>query len=140
MEPSAELREIIVGWFTAAAAGDVSWRDRHVSHAPELRIVGTDPNEWLKGEPAYAFLKTEAETIGGRIKLRVLEAEAYVEGNVGWGLARPEITLGDGTNVTPRWNAVFRKDEGLEDDPAPRLARGRQRGGLRQDFRPLSDR
>jgi hypothetical protein len=112
MQPSTELRDIIVQWFHAAAAGDASWRDRHVSRDPYLRIVGTDPGEWLQGEPAYAFLKHEAEHIGGKVTVQVPEAEAYSEGDIGWGLARPIITLADGRQVSPRWSAVFRRENG----------------------------
>lgn len=103
---------VITKWFEAAAAGDASWRDRHVSRDPDLRIVGTDPDEWLRGESAYGFLKREAETVGGRLSVKVLEVEAYREGEVGWGVARPEITLADGTKVTPRWSAVFHREDG----------------------------
>ncbi len=112
MEPSPELREIIVGWFEAAAIGDVSWRDRHVSRQAGMRIVGTDPKEWLHGEQAYAFLKEEAERVGGKIKVIVPDAEAFTEGDVGWGVARPVITLPDGAQVSPRWSAVFHREEG----------------------------
>jgi ketosteroid isomerase-like protein len=112
MQPSTELREVITGWFKAAESGDAAWRDRHVSSNRNLRIVGTDPDEWLKGEPAYAFLKNEAATVGGRVKVKVLEVEAYEEGCVGWGLALPEITLLDGQKVTPRWSAVFHREGG----------------------------
>ena len=112
MQPSTELREVIAGWFKAAESGDAAWRDRHVSSNSNLRIVGTDPDEWLKGEPAYAFLKNEAATVGGRVKVKVLEVEAYEEGSVGWGLALPEITLLDGQKVTPRWSAVFHREGG----------------------------
>ena len=112
MQPSAELRDVITGWFKAAAGGDVSWRDRHVSNNPSLRIVGTDPEEWLQGEPAFAFLRNEAATVGGRVKVKVLEVEAFVEGSVGWGLALPEITIQDGRKVTPRWSAVFHLEDG----------------------------
>ena len=110
MQPSTELRDIILNWFAAAAAGDASWRDRHVSRHVDLRIVGTDPDEWLKGEPAYRFLKDEAENVGGKVSVEVPEAEAFVEGSVGWGLARPVITLGDGTQISPRWSAVFLRE------------------------------
>jgi ketosteroid isomerase-like protein len=111
MEPSPILREIIAGWFAAAAAGDAGWRDHHVSADPRLRIVGTDPEEWLQGDAAYQFLKQEAETVGGRLSVDVKQVEAYEEGSVGWGLALPEITLGDGRKVTPRWSAVFHREE-----------------------------
>lgn len=112
MEPSPELREIIVGWFEAAANGDVSVTPGHVSRQTGMRIVGTDPKEWLDGEQAYAFLKEEAEGVGGKIKVVISDAEAFTEGDVGWGVARPIITLLDGAQVSPRWSAVFHREEG----------------------------
>ena len=71
MEPSAELSDVIRSWFTAAVDGDVSWRDRHVSKQNGLRIVGTDPDEWLTADAAYAFLHDEAANIGGRATVEV---------------------------------------------------------------------
>ena len=111
MEKSREIQEIIASWFKAAAAGDVTWRDRHVSSLPDLRIIGTDPDEWLKGEPAFAFLRNEAATIGGKATVVLREVEGFSEGNVGWGSAIPEITLMDGTLVVPRWSAVFHREK-----------------------------
>ena len=90
MEASREIAEIIAGWFEAAQNGDVTWRDRFVSAQPELRIIGTDPEEWLSGGPAYDFLRNEAATIGGKVTVRVQDVEGYQEGSVGWGSARPE--------------------------------------------------
>lgn len=112
METSQEIADIITGWFVAAQNGDAGWRDRFVSESPDLRIIGTDPDEWLKGTDAYAFLRNEAATIGGRVSIRVREVEGYREGSVGWGSALPEITLQDGAVVTPRWSAVFRLEGG----------------------------
>ncbi|MBI5289825.1 MAG: nuclear transport factor 2 family protein [Chloroflexi bacterium] len=112
MEASPELAEIIVNWFKAAETGDASWRDRHVSRHAKLRIVGTDPEEWLQGEPAYRFLKDEAENVGGKVQVQVAEVEAYRDGDVGWGLARPIITIADGRKVSPRWSAVFIREDG----------------------------
>ena len=112
MDASAELREIIAGWFRAVEAGDTAWRDRHVSRHPDLRIVGTDPAEWLSGEAAYAFLREEAATVGGRVKVTLRDVEAFAEGPVGWGVARPVIALPDGSSVSPRWSAVFRREDG----------------------------
>jgi ketosteroid isomerase-like protein len=112
MERCQELEEIIRNWFAAAAAGDASWRDRHVSKHADLRIVGTDPEEFLDGDAAYQFLKNEAENVGGKVQVRVAEAEAFSEGSVGWGVALPVITLGDGATVSPRWSAVFHREDG----------------------------
>lgn len=112
MQESPELRKIIAEWFEAAAKGDTSWRDRHVSREPETRIIGTDPDEFLSGPRAYEFLKKEAEAVGGKVRVTVGHVEAFQEGDVGWGVALPTITLPDGKAVTPRWSAVFHREGG----------------------------
>ena len=112
MEQDGSLRSVIVGWFESIVNADDTWRDRHVSRDPDLRIVGTDPAEWLKGDAAYAFLKGEADSVGGHVRIDVREVEAFSQGDVGWGVARPVIELPDGNTVAPRWSAVFRKENG----------------------------
>jgi len=112
MESSAELADVIRGWFASVERADGLWLDRHLSRSPSLRIVGTDPAEWLQGESAVNLLKADLEVLGGKAKIRVNEFEAYREGSVGWGVARPTITLPDGTQVSPRWSGVFHQEDG----------------------------
>jgi ketosteroid isomerase-like protein len=112
MRVSREIRDIIAAWFGAVADGDARWRDDHVSTDPDLRLIGTDPEEWLSGPSAYDFFAREARAVGGKVTVRVLEVEGFEEGTVGWGSARPEITLPDGGQVTPRWSAVFHREDG----------------------------
>jgi hypothetical protein len=112
MEPAPELRAIIAGWFESVDRGDTAWANRHVSHLAGVRLVGTDPAEWLDGERVAAFLKGEVEAMGGAVQVEAGEPEAYREGTVGWGLARPTLTLPDGQTVSPRWSAVFHQEDG----------------------------
>jgi hypothetical protein len=112
MEESREICDVISGWFAAAEKGDTKWRDRHVSPHADLRIIGTDPQEWLKGQAAFAFLADEAAHVGGKISIVVREVEGFREGSVGWGCAVPEIALMDGRTVSPRWSAVFHLEDG----------------------------
>jgi ketosteroid isomerase-like protein len=113
MLQDASLRAVISGWFESLAAADNTWRDRHVSRDPNLRIIGTDPVEFLRGEAAYAFLKTEADNVGGMLKIAVGDVEAFSHGDIGWGVARPTIALPDGRTVNLRWSGVFRKEDGV---------------------------
>jgi ketosteroid isomerase-like protein len=107
MEPSIEIEELIRGWFEATANGDASWRDRYVSRHPSLKLVGTEPDDWLEGYAAYKFLKDEAARLGGDVTIDLEDVTGYEEGTVGWGVARPAVTLPDGRRITSRWSAVF---------------------------------
>jgi hypothetical protein len=112
MERSPELCDIIVGWFEAVSTGDASWVDRHVSRQAGVRLVGTDPNEWLEAERVADFLTGEVQAMGGNVSISPGEPETFREGTVGWGVARPTITLPDGREIAPRWSAVFHQEAG----------------------------
>lgn len=112
MEASTELCDIIVGWFDSVARGDTSWLDRHISHQDSVRLIGTDSSEWLAGARAAQFLREEVGAIGGQVRVAHGEVEAYREGGVGWGVARPTITLPNGQSFSPRWSAVFHQENG----------------------------
>jgi ketosteroid isomerase-like protein len=112
MQPSTELSRIIAAWFESVSKGDSSWADHYISRKDGTRLVGTDPNEVLAGEQVAEFLKGEVQAMGGVVKVAVGEVEAYQEGSVGWGLARPTLTLPDGKQVFPRWSAVFHQEDG----------------------------
>ena len=113
MERSPELEQIIGGWFQAVSHGDTSWVDRHVSQQARVRLVGTDPNEWLDGEQVAEFLKEEAKALAPMgVKVAAGEPEACREGTVGWGVTRPTLTLPNGKEISPRWSAVFHQEDG----------------------------
>ncbi len=112
MQASTELRNIIAGWFTAIANGDLSWAERHISRRAGVRLVGTDPAEWLEGPRVAEFLREEVKALGGVVRVTVGEMEAYCEGSVGWGVATPLLTLPNGRQIAPRWSAVFHQEDG----------------------------
>ncbi|MGH2374440.1 MAG: nuclear transport factor 2 family protein [bacterium] len=112
MQPAPELRAIINAWFESVAKGDASWADRHISREAGVRLIGTDPTEWLNGAKVAEFLKEEAKAMGGVVKVALGETEAYREGSIGWGVARPTLTLPNGKRVLPRWSAVFHQEDG----------------------------
>jgi hypothetical protein len=112
MQASSELSGIIAGWFESVVKGDSSWADRYISRKAGTRLVGTDPKELLAGEQVAKFLKEEVQAMGNTVQISPGEPEAYQEGSVGWGLARPTITLPDGKQVFPRWSAVFHREDG----------------------------
>ncbi len=113
MEPSPELRAVIDGWFDSVAAGDLTWADRHISVRDGVRLIGTDPREFLEGRGVYEFLKGEAEMLSGNVTVTRGDSEAFREGSVGWGVARPIITLPNGIEFAPRWSGVFHREDGV---------------------------
>lgn len=112
METSSELQGIIRNWFESVEKGDPSWLDRHLSADPSLRIVGTDPSEWLQGEKAVDLLRSDLAVLAGNASFEIREIEAFSEGDFGWGAAALTITLGAGMKVSPRWSAAFHREAG----------------------------
>lgn len=112
MQASTELRALITGWFDSVVSGDQSWAERHVSRRAGVRLVGTDPAEWLEGPRVVEFLREEVKALGGVVQVMAIETEAYREGTVGWGVANPVLALPDGRQFSPRWSAVFHQEDG----------------------------
>jgi hypothetical protein len=112
MERSCELQDIIAAWWEAFSRGDGTWFDRHVSRRADVRLVGTDSNEWLEGHGVGEFIKGAVEALDGALKISPGEPVAFRDGNVAWGNTRPTLTLPDGTEINFRWSAVFRQEDG----------------------------
>lgn len=112
MQASTELRKIIEGWFDSIASGDPAWVERHVSRRACVRMVGTDPAEWLEGPRVTEYLREEVKALGGIVTVSQGGTEAYEEDSVGWGVSNPILTLPNGKQITPRWSAVFHREEG----------------------------
>jgi hypothetical protein len=113
MQASPKLCTIIEAWFTSwgqTANDESTWADRHLSHRSELLTVGTDPHEWFGGEKAFEHMKREMKQAAD-IKFSPGEINAYEEGTVGWGTARPTLDLPNGKQVAIRWSAVFHQED-----------------------------
>ena len=111
MERSDELRDLMLATFEAYSSGDTSSIDRLVSHQDGVRLIGSDPNEWFEGEQVVEVLKQEMQDNIVRVSSPG-EVEAFVEGTVGWASSRPTWTLENGREVSTRWTAVFRQEDG----------------------------
>jgi ketosteroid isomerase-like protein len=112
VEQSSELKRLVTAWFESASAGDASLVDRHVSRDPSARLIGSDPNEWVAGPDVAEFLRGEVERSGGKVSFRPSETEAFSDRAVGWAATRLTITLPDGRSISPRWSAVFHREDG----------------------------
>lgn len=114
MERSADIVQLVHDWFAAASRGDTSLVDKHVSGAEGARLIGSDPDEWLRGGDAIArFLRDEVTGAAGDVTFTPSDTEAFRQGSVGWAATRLTIALPDGKRVTPRWTAVFVHDNGV---------------------------
>jgi ketosteroid isomerase-like protein len=113
MERSIELEELIRAWFAAATKGDTSLVSEHVSMNDTTRLIGSDPAESFRGGAEVRdFLIGEVEGAGGRATFDPTDTEAFCEGTVGWATTKITITMPDGGHVSPRWSAVFRREDG----------------------------
>jgi hypothetical protein len=112
MERSDELRDIILTTFEALSSEDTSVIDRHITRQEEVRLIGSDPNEWFDGEQVAEVLKQEVQQSTVRVSSPG-EVEAFVEGTVGWASSRPVWTLEDGREIPTRWTAVFHQEDGV---------------------------
>ena len=113
MQRCAELEDLVAAWFAAASRGDTAVIGRHVSTDPTTRLVGSDPGEWLRGGVEIAtFLRAEIEGAAGNVTFAPSDTEAFSEGSVGWAATRLTLTLPDGKHVSPRWTAVFHREDG----------------------------
>lgn len=114
MEQSAEIEALVVTWFESASRGDSSLVDRHVSPDAGTILIGSDPDEILRGGAAVVgFLRSEVAAAAGNATFTPRDVRAFREGNVGWATALLTITLPDGRHVSPRWSAVVHLEDGV---------------------------
>jgi ketosteroid isomerase-like protein len=114
MERSHALERFVVDWFQAASRGDASMVDTHVSLDDGVRLIGSDPEEHLRGGSIVAdFLRGEVRGAGGEASFTPTDIDAFSEGTVGWATTIVTIELPDGKQVSPRWSSVFHLEGGV---------------------------
>jgi hypothetical protein len=114
MEPSNELKELLLRFYQDFSAGDVALFERISSRQAGALSIGTDPTEWWED---YATLTQVAraqlrEMRAAGIRLVPGEPQAYREGSVGWAADRPTFQLPDGTAWPLRLTLVFHQEQG----------------------------
>ena len=78
MTPEPAIVDFVHALFAAASHGDASVIERHVSTSPSTRLVGSDPEEWLRGgEEIAAFLRAEVTGAAGAVTFTPSETEAF---------------------------------------------------------------
>jgi ketosteroid isomerase-like protein len=114
MEQSDELRDLMLRFYEAVNAGDLSFVERCVSRQEGAVFVGTDPNEWWEGHETFVeAMRVQEEAIGDNGPQIVPDRiQAYREGNVGWVIDYDSFQLPDGTDVRFRNTTLFLQEDG----------------------------
>jgi hypothetical protein len=112
MEPSTELKELVLRTYAAMGNGDTSFYDQHLSHQEGVLIIGSDPNEWWTGyDTIIQVFNAQMREMGG-VSCLPGDPQAYRIGDVGWVADRPRFRLPDGTELPVRMSIVFVKEDG----------------------------
>lgn len=112
MQPSSELRELVLRTYAAMGSGDTTFYERHLSQQDGVLIIGSDPDEWWTGyETITQIYKAQMREVGG-VSCLPGDPQAYSMGDVGWVADRPRFQLPDGTELPFRMSIVFVKEDG----------------------------
>jgi len=113
MERSDELRERMLSFYGALSSGDTDFLEEWYSSSPDLRAIGTDPEEWWQGaDKLIPVFREQIKAMGGRMPIEAGDPEAFVEGDVGWVADRANVRLPDGNALPLRFTAVFVREDG----------------------------
>jgi hypothetical protein len=81
--------------------------ERYVLNGEELRLIGTNAEEWLNGADGFETFRHEAEGATGALNATLSDVEAFSHGEVGWGAALVRFTLPSGSSAHARFSVVF---------------------------------
>jgi class 3 adenylate cyclase len=111
MEPSEEIRELMLEVARAVAeADDATWRRLWSSRSGVISL-GSDPREWSEGFEAIVSLAEIQKNERGRAIFRGGDIAAFQEGSVGWGVQSSKFEY-EGGLYTFRLSAVFHLERG----------------------------
>ena len=110
MQPSDELKALMLRCYEAIARGDTAFTDRIFSPAGGVRAIGTDSKEWWGDYATIAAgFRAQAEAVGP-FSLAGASPEAFREGTVGWGADQPRFRLADGSELSFRTTFVLHQE------------------------------
>jgi class 3 adenylate cyclase/ketosteroid isomerase-like protein len=110
VEPSEEIRRIVHRWTEAIAAGDAGSTLARLSEHPGTLIVGTDPDEWWRGQETHAIWGRQIGELGS-FPVTADEIDAWEEGTVGWASVKETITWA-GKSFESRATYVLHLEQG----------------------------
>lgn len=112
MEPSEEIRRVVIRFFDALRDGDEEAVSNRISRQPGFERFGTDAVEWWQDGDAAArvWIQVMREIDGYPWRL-VGDVHAMSEGSVGWAGARAEFDAAEGP-VELRFTCVLHLEHG----------------------------
>ncbi len=114
MEPSEELRQVVIRFFEALRDGDDESVRNRVSREPGFERLGSDPQEvWHDGETSALLWVQQIREMGGGYPWRLIdEIRAMREGTVGWAVGRADMASPIGGSVEFRFTTVLHLEHG----------------------------
>ena len=111
MEPSEEIRRVIERLVTAIAASDKESALGRLSDHPGTLIVGSDPEEWWRGQETRAVWGRQLEEFDGSFLVTANEIDAWEEGTVGWASVKETIDW-EGRAIQGRASYILHLEHG----------------------------
>jgi class 3 adenylate cyclase len=114
VEPSEEIRSVVIRFVEALRDGDTASVSNRVSRQPGFVRWGTDPDEiWHDGEVAVRIWLQQLRELGGGYPWRLIDdVYAMGEGTVGWAGVRAEIDAPIEGSVEYRFTCVLHLEHG----------------------------
>ncbi len=106
MESSKDVRDALLGFYRAVAAGDEAAFERLVSADGSMLVIGTAPGEWVTDRD-----RLRAGFRGGGVRIDDADPTAWAEGTLGWAVDRPAFRVGDAT-VRTRLTSIWHRADG----------------------------
>ena len=112
VEPSEEIRRVVIRFFEALRDGDEEAVNNRISRQPGFERFGTDAVEWWQDADAAArvWIQVMREIDGYPWRL-IGDVHAMSEGSVGWAGARAEFDAAEGP-VELRFTCVLHLEHG----------------------------
>ena len=114
MQRSQELFDAYNQMFQDIQEGRVTSASNVLSSSDEISAIGTDPTEWWMGRETLSPI-LDAQFAGFRqlgAKFNTSNAEAWTEGDFGFVVDQPTVTLNDGRSVQIRATTIVHREGG----------------------------
>lgn len=111
MNQSVELKNVLLHLYESLSSGDIVAIEHLFSHQDGVLAIGTDPNEWWAGyDTIDRVFKAQLPEMGGNVKIKAGELNAFVEGTAGWTADSATMQLPNGQGIPIRLTAVFHRE------------------------------